>query len=98
MVLGKEHPNTLSSLRSLAMILLSQGKYEDAEEMSRRALELNEKVPVKVSLSIISNSRQQPTFSSYMQSGGYSSLRRHIAIAIANRETHGASLVQESVS
>ncbi|KUJ07385.1 uncharacterized protein LY89DRAFT_365096 [Mollisia scopiformis] len=43
-VLGKEHPNTLTSVSNLASVLQNQGKYEQAEEMNRRALEGHEKV------------------------------------------------------
>jgi hypothetical protein len=43
-VLGKEHPSTLMSVGNLASVLGSQGKYEAAEEMNRRALEGKEKV------------------------------------------------------
>jgi tetratricopeptide (TPR) repeat protein len=37
--LGKEHPDTLTSVDTLAMVLRDQGKYEQAEQMNRRALE-----------------------------------------------------------
>jgi tetratricopeptide (TPR) repeat protein len=43
-MLGSEHPATLTSMNRLAEILGSQGKYEAAEEMHRRTLELREKV------------------------------------------------------
>ena len=43
-VLGQEHPDTLTSMNNLAMVLSSQGKYEEAEEMHRQTLELREKV------------------------------------------------------
>jgi tetratricopeptide (TPR) repeat protein len=43
-VLGVEHPNTLTSVSNLALVLRIQGKYEAAEEMNRRALEGREKV------------------------------------------------------
>jgi tetratricopeptide (TPR) repeat protein len=43
-VLGQEHPDTLSSMNSLAVVLRRQGKYEEAERMHRRALELRERV------------------------------------------------------
>jgi tetratricopeptide (TPR) repeat protein len=43
-VLGKEHPSTLMSMNSLAMVLKDQGKYEQAEEMLRQALRLRETV------------------------------------------------------
>jgi hypothetical protein len=33
MVLGKEHPDTLTNMNSLAMVLSDQGKSEQAEEM-----------------------------------------------------------------
>lgn len=42
---GPEHPTTLTSKIILAVVLESQGKYEAAEEMHRRVLELIEKVP-----------------------------------------------------
>jgi tetratricopeptide (TPR) repeat protein len=34
-VLGKEHPDTLTSMYNLAMVLRDQGQYEQAEEMLR---------------------------------------------------------------
>ena len=37
-VLGKEHPDTLTSVSNLALMLRYQGKYEAAEELNRRAL------------------------------------------------------------
>ena len=37
-VLGKEHPDTLTSMNNLASVLSDQGKYEQAEEMHRQAL------------------------------------------------------------
>ncbi|KAL8646144.1 MAG: hypothetical protein Q9210_006299, partial [Variospora velana] len=43
-VLGKEHPDTLTSVSNLASVLQDQGKYEEAEQMSRRALDGREKV------------------------------------------------------
>ena len=38
------HPDTLSSMDNLALVFDGQGKYEAAEEMHRRTLELREKV------------------------------------------------------
>ena len=35
--LGVEHPDTLSSVDALALVLQAQGKYKAAEEMDRRA-------------------------------------------------------------
>ena len=35
-VLGKEHPNTLSSMNNLALLLMSQGKYDEAEPIFAR--------------------------------------------------------------
>jgi hypothetical protein len=35
-VLGVEHPDTLTSVSNLALVLRYQGKYETAEEMNRR--------------------------------------------------------------
>ena len=43
-VLGCEHPHTLTSVSNLGNVLSSQGKYEEAEAMHRRALEAKEKV------------------------------------------------------
>jgi tetratricopeptide (TPR) repeat protein len=41
-VLGQEHPDTLTSVRNLALVLERQGKYDEAEAMHRR--DLSEKV------------------------------------------------------
>jgi tetratricopeptide (TPR) repeat protein len=43
-MLGKEHPDTLTSVNNLASVLRDQGEYEEAEVMNRRALEGWEKV------------------------------------------------------
>jgi tetratricopeptide (TPR) repeat protein len=43
-VLGKEHPSTLNSMNNPALVLGDQGKYEEAEQMHRQALQLKEKV------------------------------------------------------
>ncbi|RKK62252.1 hypothetical protein BFJ66_g1057 [Fusarium oxysporum f. sp. cepae] len=43
-VLGKEHPNTFSSMNNLAIVLNNMGEYEEAEKMHRETLELKEKV------------------------------------------------------
>jgi Tfp pilus assembly protein PilF len=43
-VLGAEHPNTLTSVNQLGLVLASQRKYEEAEAMYRRALDGSEKV------------------------------------------------------
>jgi Tfp pilus assembly protein PilF len=43
-MLEREHPDTLSSVNNLGRVLSSQGKYEEAEAMHRRALEAREKV------------------------------------------------------
>ncbi|KAJ5904758.1 uncharacterized protein N7473_001674 [Penicillium subrubescens] len=43
-VLGREHPDTLTSVSYLGLVLRRQGKYEEAEAMHRRALEAREKV------------------------------------------------------
>ena len=42
--LGVEHPDTLTSMNNLALVLNDQGKYEEAEEMHRQALALYETV------------------------------------------------------
>jgi tetratricopeptide (TPR) repeat protein len=41
---GAEHPNTLTSMNNLAVVLSHQGKYEQAEEMHQQALRLSETV------------------------------------------------------
>jgi hypothetical protein len=43
-VLGLEHLDTLSSVNDVGLVLKSQGKYEEAEAMHRRALRDREKV------------------------------------------------------
>ena len=42
--MGREHSDTLTSAHNLALVLRDQGKYEEAELMSRRVLEWHEKV------------------------------------------------------
>ncbi|KAF2194645.1 TPR domain protein [Zopfia rhizophila CBS 207.26] len=42
--LGAEHPDTLTSVNNLGVVLSRQGKYEEAEAMHRRALEGSKKV------------------------------------------------------
>ena len=42
--LGVEHPNTLTSMNNLALVLNRQGKYEEAEEIHRQTLALRETV------------------------------------------------------
>jgi Flp pilus assembly protein TadD len=41
---GAEHPSKLTSMNNLALVLISQGKYEHAEEMHREELVLSEMV------------------------------------------------------
>ncbi|KAL2018281.1 hypothetical protein VTK56DRAFT_985 [Thermocarpiscus australiensis] len=43
-VLGKEHPDTLTSMNNLALVLRRQRKYKEAKQMHRQALQLREKV------------------------------------------------------
>ena len=43
-LLGPEHPNMLVSVSNIALVLQNQGKYEEVERMSRRALAGREKV------------------------------------------------------
>ncbi|RDW92299.1 hypothetical protein BP5796_01693 [Coleophoma crateriformis] len=43
-VLGVEHPGTLDSMNSLALVLDKQGKYEVADKIFRQTLELRKKV------------------------------------------------------
>jgi Flp pilus assembly protein TadD len=44
LLLGDEHPNTLTSMNNLALLLESQGKYNKAEPIYRQTLALREKV------------------------------------------------------
>jgi hypothetical protein len=46
-VLGKEHPETLTSMNGLAGALSNQGKYAEAEKMHLETLALSEKVSGK---------------------------------------------------
>ena len=41
--LGKEHPDTLTSMNNLALVLDSQGKFSEAEEIHQQTLQLSEK-------------------------------------------------------
>jgi hypothetical protein len=41
-LLGKEHPDILTSMNNLALVLSDQDKYEQVEEMHRQALGLRE--------------------------------------------------------
>lgn len=43
-ILREEHPCTLSSVSNLGLVLLRQGKYEEAEAMHWRALQGMEKM------------------------------------------------------
>ncbi|RYO95238.1 hypothetical protein DL764_007723 [Monosporascus ibericus] len=43
-MLDREHPDTLTSMDNLALVLYREGKYEEAERMHRQTLELKEKV------------------------------------------------------
>ena len=43
-VLGEEHSSTLTIMNNLALVLDSQGKYEEAESMHRQTLATREKV------------------------------------------------------
>jgi CHAT domain-containing protein len=43
-VLGKEHPNTLSSVNNLAALYYAQGRFGEAEPLNQRALEASERV------------------------------------------------------
>ncbi|RYP03605.1 hypothetical protein DL764_005035 [Monosporascus ibericus] len=41
-VLGREHPDTLTNIDNLALIFGNQGKYDEAEQMYRQALQLRQ--------------------------------------------------------
>jgi len=43
-MLGKDHPSTLTSMNNLAEVLLCQGKYSEAEQMHQQTLKLRERV------------------------------------------------------
>ena len=42
--LGKEHPDTLTSVSNLGLLYYAQGRYQEAETLYRRALEAEERV------------------------------------------------------
>jgi hypothetical protein len=41
--LGKDHPTVATRYNNLALLLLDQGKYAEAEPLFRRAMEIDEK-------------------------------------------------------
>jgi hypothetical protein len=43
-VLGKENPDTLTSMNDFASVLRDQGKYPEAEQMYREVMEVKERV------------------------------------------------------
>ena len=43
-VLGKEHPHTAFAYRNLAYVYKKQEKYQEAEELYRKALAIDQKV------------------------------------------------------
>lgn len=43
-VLGREDPSTLNSMNNLALVIIKQCKYNEAEQIYRQALELYTKV------------------------------------------------------
>ena len=45
-MLGKEHPDTLSSMNNMALVLDYQGKYDEAERMHRQVLDIRQRVQV----------------------------------------------------
>ena len=52
-MLGKEHPDKLASMNNVAMVLMDQGKCEQAEETHRQAFRLMETVLGKEHLSTL---------------------------------------------
>jgi tetratricopeptide (TPR) repeat protein len=59
-VLGKEHPDTLTSISNLATVLRDQGKYEQAEEMYLQALRLREIMLVAILKFVLATSLTCP--------------------------------------
>ena len=43
-MLGANHPDTAGSLNNLALLYYSQGKYEEAETLFKRAIKVSEEV------------------------------------------------------
>jgi tetratricopeptide (TPR) repeat protein len=43
-VLGEEHPNTLKTMNNLAFLYSGRGKYEDAEKLCTKTLEIKKRV------------------------------------------------------
>jgi len=60
-MLGKEHPDTLTSMSNLGAVLRDQNKYEQTEEMHRQALRLREKVLGKEHPDTLSSMRNLAT-------------------------------------
>jgi tetratricopeptide (TPR) repeat protein len=67
-VLGKEHPDTLTSINNLAQVLSRRGKYEEAEKIYRQALGLKETVLGKEHPSTLTSVIVLPTY--YIFSSG----------------------------
>jgi hypothetical protein len=66
--LGAEHPDTLMSMNSLAGVLSDQGKHEQAEEILRQALKLEE--TLLGGASIHPSEHEQPSFGTMESSLG----------------------------
>ncbi|KAH7123389.1 hypothetical protein B0J13DRAFT_531505 [Dactylonectria estremocensis] len=58
-VLGREHPDTLTSVHILALVLQDQGKHEEAEQMNRRTLDAKEKVLGRIDGEIKAETRRE---------------------------------------
>ncbi|MHC4115610.1 MAG: tetratricopeptide repeat protein [Planctomycetota bacterium] len=43
-ILGEEHPNTLASMGSLAIVYEDQGRYDEAEKLHIKTLEIRRRV------------------------------------------------------
>ena len=73
MMLGKEHPSTLTSMNNLATVLTRQGKYEQVEEIFRQTLELEEAVLGKEhppTLTSMNNLENVQSLSGQVRTGG----------------------------
>lgn len=66
-VLGRENPSTLSSMNNLALVLNSQGKYKEAEQIRRALIKMgNVTVPLgpyrkEERKSLVSKAKTQPS-------------------------------------
>lgn len=87
-VLGKEHPDILSSMNKLAGVLSDQGKYGEAEEMFRQALAVMERVLGKEHPSTLTNTNNLTGVLS--DQGKYEEAAEVVLREVSDRELAGS--------